>query len=553
MPIQFELPPMALLGPLLAALGIYGLLRWVVWSPGGGTSPQSVSDHALWVGVIGWLASTLQGAANAGIIPSHPQTPSLQQPADILQALTWPVLGCLGVHALGQFSYPGPRSSRRQATLSVRHVRDFLPRPLAWTTFGIFAASAGTILWAAVQPAYRPVPPVTPSDGATGPSFFQDGRIAGTELASCLGAALLLLAGGTVVVLWLISRRRQLEALDAADNALLRTVAMNRLLRTVSTVAAGLAAIAGNFASRPEPATAASWTNPVGLLAVVALFVMWLWQPPQLASLQASKVRVRRAWSSGRKNVRNLRTEKHPAAVLTVSLGALLGLAAVAPGMAVLFLLGSTNPIRAAVVPAVMAVCVLLAILAGELLLERNYGSSSAARRWPVQPVAPALLTAAIVGLLLLAVVMVPTSVGEAALASDGTPVAPVWIATAAATAAVGVTAVPATFAVRGRRGIVAQDDGLDAALRAVTLNRIVRILAAFLLAQAGGLLISANRAWGVLLGTQTVPAETWEGAAAAVGYVLVAAAVVLSMIPVNAFGPRGVPAARRAPVEPAR
>jgi hypothetical protein len=544
---------MALLGPLLAAVGIYGLLRWVVWAPGGGTSPQSVSDHALWVGVIGWLASTLQGAANAGIIPSHPQTPSLQQPADILQALAWPVLGCVGVHALGQLSYPGPRSSRRLATLSVRRVRDFLPRPLAWTTLGIFAASAGTIVWAALQPAYRPVPPITPSDGATGPSFFQDGRIPGTELAACLGSALLLLAAGTVLVLWLISRRRQLEALDAADNALLRTVAMNRLLRTVSTVAAGLAAIAGNFASRPEPATSTSWTNPVGLLAAVVLFVMWIWKPPQLTSLQAGKARIRRPSSSGRKNVRDLRSEKHPAAVLVMSLGALLGLAAVAPGTAALFLLGSDNPVRATVISAVMAACVLLAILAGELLLERNYGASSAARRWPVQPVAPALLTAAIIGLLLLAVAAVMTSVGEAALPPDGTPAAPGWIPTAVATAAVAVTAVPATLAVRRRRGIVTSDDGLDAALRAITLNRIVRILAAFLLAQAGGLLISASRAWGVLLGTQTVPAEMWEGAAAAAGYVLVAAAVVLSLIHVTAFGPRIAPAARHAPVEPAR
>ena len=74
-------------------------------------------------------------------------------------------------------------------------------------------------------------------------------------------------------------------------------------------------------------------------------------------------------------------------------------------------------------------------------------------------------------------------------------------------------------------------DDGLDAALRAVTLNRIVRILAAFLLAQAGGLLIAANGAWGALLGMQTVPAELWEGTAAAAGYLLVAAAVVLSLI----------------------
>ncbi|MBT2547428.1 hypothetical protein [Arthrobacter sp. ISL-65] len=552
MPIQFELPPMALLGPLLAAVGIYGLLRWVVWAPGGGTSPKSISDHALWVGVIGWLASTLQGAANAGIIFLNPHTPSLQQPSDILEALAWPVVGCLGVHALGQLSYPGPRGSRRLATLSVRRVRDFLPWKLAWTTLGIFAASAGTIAWAAMQPAFRPVPPVTPPNGTTGPTFFHDGRIPGTELAACLATGLLLLAAGTVLVLWLISRRRQLEALDAGDNALLRTIAMNRLLRTVSTVAAGLAAIASNFASRPEPATATSWTNPVGLVAPVVLFVMWLWQPPKLASFRAPEVPVRRPSSSGRKNVRNLRSEKHPAAVLTVSLGALLGLAAVAPAMAVLLFLGSTNPARATVISAVMAACVLLAILAGELLLERNYGAAAAVRGWPVQPVAPALLTAAIVGLLLLAVVIVMTAVGEATLPS-GTPVAPGWIPTAAATAAVAVTAVPATQAVRRRRGIVTSDDGLDAALRAVTLNRIVRILAAFLLAQAGGLLISASRAWGALLETQTVPAEWWEATAAAAGYVLVAAAVLLSLIRVTTFGPRGAPAARRAPVEPAR
>ena len=548
---------MALLGPLLAAVGIYGLLRWVVWAPGGGTSPKSISDHALWVGVIGWLASTLQGAANAGIIPSSPQTPSLQQPADILEALAWPVVGCLGVHALGQLSYPGPRGSRRLATLSVRRVTDFLPRKLAWTTLGIFAATAATITWAAMQGAYRPVPPATPPGGATGPSFFDDGRIPGTELAACLATALLLLAAGTVLVLWLISRRRQLEALDTEDNALLRTIAMNRLLRTVSTVAAGLAAIAGNFASRPEPATATSWTNPSALVAVVVLFVMWLWQPPQLASVRPRKAQTRRASSSGRKNVRNLRREKHPAATLTVSLGALLGLAAVAPGIAVLFFLGSTNPVRATVISAVMAVCVLLAILAGELLLERNYGAASAVRGWPVQPVAPALLTAAIIGLLLRTVVVVMTAVAQAAFPS-GTPVAPGWIPTAVATAAVAVTAVPATQAVRRRRGIVTVgsvtvDDGLDAALRAVTLNRIVRILAAFLLAQAGGLLIAANGAWGALLGMQTVPAELWEGTAAAAGYLLVAAAVVLSLIPVTAFGPRNARAARRAPVAPAR
>jgi len=287
-------------------------------------------------------------------------------------------------------------------------------------------------------------------------------------------------------------------------------------------------------------------------MATVVLFVMWIWKPPQLDSLLASKVRSRRAWSYGGNMVPDLRTEKHPAAVLTVSLGALLGLAAAAPGTAALLLSGPSNPARIAVVSAIMAVCVLLAVLGGEVLLARNYGSSSAARRWPAQPVAPALLTAAIIALLLLAAAVVLTVSGEAALQAAGTPAPGGWIPTAASTAAVAVTTVPAILAVRRRRGIVTSDDGLDAALRAVALTRIVRILAAFVLAQAGGLLVSASLAFAALPGT-AAPEEVWAGTAVGAGSALVVAAVVLSMIPVNAFAPRGKPAVLRAPVEPSR
>ena len=38
---------------------------------------------------------------------------------------------------------------------------------------------------------------------------------------------------------------------------------------------------------------------------------------------------------------------------------------------------------------ALMAACVLLVIAAGELLLQRNYGSPDAPRSWPRQPVSP--------------------------------------------------------------------------------------------------------------------------------------------------------------------
>ena len=49
---------------------------------------------------------------------------------------------------------------------------------------------------------------------------------------------------------------------------------------------------------------------------------------------------------------------------------------------------------------ALMAASVLLVIAAGELLLQHNYGSPDAPRSWPRQPVSPALLTTAVLALL---------------------------------------------------------------------------------------------------------------------------------------------------------
>ena len=162
MPVQFNVPPLLLLGPLLAAVVVYVVLRWVIWPPRTGTTPASVSEHALWVGVIGWLASSLQGAMNLGIIPADPSAGGALTSAEtIAPALMWPVLGCLTVHALGQITYPGPRRMRRQAVLSVRRIRDFLPRRLALTTAAIFLTAAAAIARTATLPGFAAVAPTT--------------------------------------------------------------------------------------------------------------------------------------------------------------------------------------------------------------------------------------------------------------------------------------------------------------------------------------------------------------------------------------------------------
>jgi TRAP-type C4-dicarboxylate transport system permease small subunit len=194
-----------------------------------------------------------------------------------------------------------------------------------------------------------------------------------------------------------------------------------------------------------------------------------------------------------------------------------------------------------------MAVSVLLAILGGELLLQRNYGRRDAHRGWPRQPVAPALLTATVVASLLLAGAIAVTAFGEAALDRP-----PSWIPTAAATAAVAFALLPATLAVRRRQGISTTEPGLDAALRAITAHRIVRTLAAFLAAEAGGLLITASYAWTALLEPHATPSQDWMPAVVA-GAVLVAAGAVISVIPVRRLAGNAAPSAPPVQAEPVR
>ncbi|MFI2564766.1 hypothetical protein [Paenarthrobacter sp. NPDC018779] len=127
-------------------------------------------------------------------------------------------------------------------------------------------------------------------------------------------------------MLVLIARRRQLETLDSDDNRVLRAIAANRLLRTASTIAAGLAAIAGNFAALPAPGAAwqSSWFNMLGFVNMAVLLAMWWWRVPKLPSLAAGSNTV---------NGHALRADPgtHGAAKLSISIGALMGIMGAAP------------------------------------------------------------------------------------------------------------------------------------------------------------------------------------------------------------------------------
>jgi hypothetical protein len=537
-PAADSIPPLAVLWPFLLAAGIYVLLRWVVWGRDG-VSAATASRHAFWVGIMGWAASSLQPAANAGILSAGSAVRPLEGSGGIIPALAWPVVGCLAVHAIGQLSYPVPRPDRRQAALQVRPVRDVLPRPLAWTVLAIFSAAAVQIGWTATLPGFAPVPYGSNPDPVQSYSTYGgDGRVPGLELASYLGAALFVLAAGTWFVLVLITRR-QLEALDIQENNLLRTIAMNRLLRTVATIASGLAAIAGNHAARPDPSVVSGgWTNVAGAVNLVVLLVMLWWTPPRLPALRAD---------GAEPEPRESAAAAHPATRLSLSLGAALGLAALAPAVVALLVPGAVTG-HPALVVAMAAAAVLVATAAGEMLMQRNYGAPEAPRAWPHQPVSPALLSTGIASLALLAGVVVVTAAAQAAL-----EVPPSWSATAWTAGAVVLLSLLPLRAAKARQGVTTAVPGLDAALRGITVYRVVRTLASCFTVQAGVLLLSAGPGIQRALNLDPLPWAGYWQAASAAGALLAAAGVVIAVVPVRSFartpaarGPRARTAAPR-------
>ncbi|QOT16182.1 hypothetical protein [Paenarthrobacter sp. YJN-5] len=530
--LSFNLPPLVLLGPLIGAVLVYLFLRVQVWSA---PEAKSVESHGLWVGIIGWMASSLQAAMNTGILKANPSVPGAPvTPEQIFPALAWPVVAALAVHALGQWSYPAPKAPRRYAELRVRRIRDLLPRRLALWTAVIFGYAAVAIAWIATLPAYNPaLPTPAPPQGPEHNGYAgqgQDGRIPGWELSAWLGGSLLVLAIGTWLCLMLIAHRRQLETLDTNDNRVLRSIAANRLLRTVATIAAGLAAIAGNFASLPQPGTTwqSSWFNLLGLANVIVLLVMWWWKVPVLSSLQADRKTTSAA---------SLRSDPGTpgAARISVSLGPVVGIAGILPLISMVIWAGyipatGGRPLILPVLVAVMATSVLLVIIGGELLTARNYGNSQAPGNWPQRVLSRGLLAFAVAAAALWTVAVILTGIGQALV--NGAATWPLDLLITVGVSAVGAAAI---LTARFRRGIAGDvsRDGLDSALRAIAMYRIIRTLAAYFLAEAGAVLLTNPEAWGTLIPWSDNIAP---GPSMLIGALLAATAVVTAVTPVRSL-----------------
>ena len=366
-----------------AAVVIYMALRLFVWSKAESKSLERIRKHALWTGVIAWAFSGLTGANRAGLYSplqtKDPFDPTVVVPVDPWSTIpmSWligPVVAVLLVHAIGQLSWPAPKSPKRVAVLEFRRVRDYVEPALGWTVLGIFLLTAGALTWLAFAPAF---PGRNPGQGSDGLFLMPlDGRVPGWMLATALGASLAILATGTLIVMRLIASRRSLEALTPEQNKTLRAIGMNRLLRVSAAVSSGLSAVAGNYLAQPPPdSTATNWVNWLAIINIVVLIAMLFWKPPFLnspthdAGYNALHVTARSAALTPGDGPAAARfTDSTGAAVLPAAIiGAALGYA-----MRDWF--GLTGIISMA------AVFALLACLGLEFILQRNYAGRGTPR-----------------------------------------------------------------------------------------------------------------------------------------------------------------------------
>lgn len=524
---------LVLLAPVVAIICVvlYLILRFVIWAPQRDKMLEAVRKHALWTGVIAWALSSLAAAGQAGTYPSG-QLQAVGSPWALIPwfAIFAPILAVLGVHAIGQASWPAPKSPQRAAVLEFRRARDFVEPVLGAVVLGIFVLSAGTLVWLAFTPGFAAL---EPPSSITGTGWFGaiNGRVAGYVLATALGGALLVLTLGTLLVMRLIASRRSLEVLTAEQNRTLRVIGMNRLLRVVATVAAGLAAIAGNFMVQPMPSphvSSGSWINWIAVGNVVILIAMLVWKPPFLAASDGS---IRTPTTSAASPLGDgLAAATAGDSALSVTMPVMIAL-----GLGTVFL-----PARDGVSLLALGVTLLLlTFAASEFLLRRNYATPGRPREQLRKPLPWPLWTALILAAAGLALVLMQLSLASA---MGDIPAASVLGPLGYALTILVIGAL-AAWSVINRPALHNTPASFDAMLRRRSLFRIGRTVAGGWLLMAGSLL-------------QVVPFEQDPNPLAPpfnfqiLGIVCLVIGVALLIFPVRKFTPAdylGQPAVRQA------
>lgn len=475
--------------------------------------------HAFWTAIIAFFASGLSAASKVGDIPAAYYAGNTAAPswlADLLTVLV-PLVSLAGIYIIGQYTWPRPRGNVRRADITLRRLRDYIPRAL------LVVMTAACVLAVATTVAVWDLPGI---EGFSGTQTFDGvevtgehiGRQPGSYFAPILLIGILTLAAGVATATADIVRRRPLASLNSEDNRILRIVLINRLFRTATLLFASLGGMAVSFANQQAPTLILDGPAPMtgwepaqqlaGWLTVALMIAMALWRPPLLAPDGAPRRQIiyRGSYAAGQEITDSMHTV---AVVFTVvALLAVGGWASfVGPPATVA---DTGNPVFPAspllLLPLAFAVpvTVFVAVIAsGEVRLWRGHTRSShqPASGWTGydRPASAArlvprpLLAAAAGGAVLLAV-----AIGFNAAAPGGQP----DLLAAFAVACIGLLlfCAAAVLLVHRRPRLFEATPEADNMLRRASAFRVTRITAAGLFALTAQLLLVHPAAWGWVL-----------------------------------------------------
>ncbi|AJT41773.1 hypothetical protein [Psychromicrobium lacuslunae] len=529
------LPPWPLLFGGLLALLIFSLIRWFFWRPSAENSVAQARSHAFWTALVALYVSWLNANPTPGrldpIAGYFDEAGNWQQQgpvSDGWQSGFWlllsPIVGFLGIYFLGQLSFPKPRETLRSAQVSRRRVLDFLPKRLAIFTLTVIGLCAFLVGGIANQKGFPPSQQPNDHFPEARTSFNTlPGRIDGLTMASMLWIALGILTIGVLIVLWVIARRRSLENLSENNNAILRTISMNRLLRIAVLSAISVLSVGRNYAWIQPASAAQGWSEPtlwgvsfnaVFPFTLLATVLVVFWRPPRLGdpddlAAQSWLAQLSTQQRADRFALSYSNAVRYLLALLLVVLGGCaLGIAfnntrSSIPVLGSLLLLG-------------LGIVCQLVLITGELLIQTKFGSELSPASTPptlsLSQLVPRWLVISALGALLLFLIALSYAIGSNNYLS--------WWWVGLGTLALLMLSSLTVLLTIHRKPFALTSPEVDVLHRRVTGFRALRLLCASLLALSGHLVLLVNG-----FGDAAVSLST-------LGFLLIAGAVGFAVTP---------------------
>ncbi|GAA1342982.1 hypothetical protein [Arthrobacter roseus] len=511
----------------IGAVLVYSFLRFAAHAPTGRDEARwAARRHGFWTALIGFFAVGILSGRSYGVVDSpigerQPGTVPMGWNADWpgeLWSLLLPMAGLGAIYVIAQYTWPRPKGSVRSAELSVRRIIDFIPRNL--TLLAILL----TLVTGALVVAAAGLEEVAPRESEFG--YGLSGRASGGYFATGTGLALLILITGTAMAIVVIVRRRPVPGLSMVDDATVRRIGLNRLLRTVIlTLVTLLSAVVsygttGTADALNPPVT--FWTTISGPLPLVILAVfiaMLFWAPPQLGVPREGE---ELAPPRSRTYQRALRVSNRSRLIGYILLALVWPFMFFAP-VSGITMAPAGLPAMASII-AVAYAGFLLVIAAGEFVL-RGESPSSRTAPLPFAAIVPRVF-AAIVMTVILLVIVAGAVVFNLAPNRDTLPH---LMGAAAAIVLSGTVAVVVTW----RRSAPSSADGtLDSLLRKVSVHRVLRLTASAMLLLLAVLIHAHSLLLSMQLGIYQAPSQGMAPELQVPQTILLAAAIGMAMIP---------------------